>query len=99
MTDPVRISCLGYSALLFLYPASLRRHFGEEMVQVFGDEISEAYLDEGWGGVARTWARAAREVLLVALPGHLRIVGLSLVSGLGAGCAFLLYSWVIFGRH
>jgi hypothetical protein len=99
MAYPVRASCLGYSALLFLYPASLRRHFGEEMVQVFGDEISDAYHEDGWMGVAQIWARAGREVLLVALPSHLRIVSLTLVSALSAGGIFLLYSWLIFGHH
>jgi hypothetical protein len=99
MAYTVRLSCLGYSALLLLYPASLRRHFGEEMVQVFGDEIRDAYHEDGWMGVARIWARAGREILLVALPGHLRIVGLSLVSALSAGCLFLLYCWLIFGHH
>ena len=99
MAYPLRLCCWGYSALLFLYPASLRRHFGEEMVQVFGDEIAGAYHEDGWFGVGRIWARAGGEILLVALPSHLRMVGLSLVSALSAGGLFLLYFWVIFGRH
>jgi hypothetical protein len=90
MVNSARLSCLAYSALLFLYPASLRRHFGEEMIEVFHHEIQDACREEGWMGGLRVWMRAGVDVLTVALPSHLRLLGVSLVSCFTAATLFFV---------
>ena len=84
MTSTARLNGLAYSALLLLYPRNLRRHFGREMVEVFHHEVQDAYQKDGWAGGVRIWLRAGVEILTVALPSHLRLVGVSVLSCLSA---------------
>ena len=50
-----------YGMLLRLYPAELRDDFGEEMTQVFLDDIDDC-------GAARAWLRSFKELFCIALP-------------------------------
>jgi len=70
-----------YRLLLWLYPAGLRRDYGEEMAAVFTQLLST---EKTTCGRAAIVCRALGEVLTVALPCHIareRVIaaGLSLV--------------------
>jgi hypothetical protein len=85
MTAILRLSCRLYGWLLVLYPSRLRSRFGEEMTDVFEQQIREAWQLNLFPGVARVWSSAAEELLLVALPARftpalLRICAISLLS-------------------
>ena len=60
-----------YATSLVLYPNELRREFGTEMVEVFDEQVSEAYSRSGFPGLLRVWFSATREVVTIALPGRL----------------------------
>ena len=60
-----------YATSLVLYPKELRREFGTEMVEVFDEQVSEAYSRRGFPGLLRVWFRATREFFTVAIPGRL----------------------------
>ena len=60
-----------YATSLVLYPNELRREFGAEMVEVFDEQVSEAYSRRGFSGLLRVWFSATREFVTIALPGRL----------------------------
>ncbi len=85
MTAILRLSCRLYGWLLVLYPSALRGRFGNEMAEVFEQQIQEAWRIGGLRGIAFVWSSAAEEFILVALParlnpGLLRICAISLLS-------------------
>jgi putative ABC transport system permease protein len=61
-----------YRALLFLYPASFRAEYGDEMSALFSGSLSRA---SSFGARFALWAGAARDVLLNAIRIHLDILG------------------------
>jgi hypothetical protein len=85
MTAILRLSCRLYGWLLLLYPSTLRGRFGKEMVDVFEQQIHDAWQLHRFPGLARVWSSAAEELILVALPARfnpalLRICAISLLS-------------------
>jgi hypothetical protein len=66
----VEVSHKVYERSLVLYPGELRRDFGAEMVEVFDEQVSEAYSRSGFPGLLRVWFGATREFVTVALPGR-----------------------------
>ena len=57
--------------LLSSIPTSFAREFGAEMVEVFDEQVSEAYSRSGFPGLLRVWFSATREFVTIALPGRL----------------------------
>ena len=57
-----------YSALLSLYPANLRHDFGEEMTQVFLEDLADSRRLYGFRGAARVWWRSLKELCRIAIP-------------------------------
>jgi hypothetical protein len=87
MTAVLRVSCQLFEWLLVLYPPALRSQFEREMVDVFEQQISEAWQLGRFPAVARVWSCAAEELLLVAIPARfnlptLRICTVSLLTTL-----------------
>lgn len=79
------ISCRLYGWMLVLYPPALRSRFGQDMADVFEQQISEAWQRGQFRGVAAVWSCALEELVLVALPawlnpGILRTCAISLLS-------------------
>jgi len=71
--------------MLALYPPALQSRFGQEMADVFEQQILEAWQRRKYRGVASVWSCAFEELVLVALPGRfnpalLRIGAISLLS-------------------
>lgn len=60
-----------YATALVLYPDELRGEFGAEMVEVFDEQVSEAYSRSGFRGLLRVWFSATGEFVTIALPGRL----------------------------
>ena len=67
----LEISRKVYATSLVLYPNELRREFGAEMVEVFDEQVAQAYSRSGFSGLLHVWFSAAREFVTVALPGQL----------------------------
>src|SRR5579864_3959238 len=91
------LSCRLYVWLLVLYPSALRGRFGEDMADVFEQQIWDAWKADNFFGIARVWSCAAEELIRIALPGRLsqgtiRVPVLSLLSSLAL---FLLFFWAV----
>lgn len=59
-----------YERSLICYPKDLRNDFGSEMMEVFDEQVSDAYSRTGFVGILRVWFSATREIVMVALPGR-----------------------------
>ena len=59
-----------YERSLICYPKNLRDDFGSEMMEVFDEQVSDAYSRSGFVGILRVWFSAMREIVMVALPGR-----------------------------
>jgi hypothetical protein len=68
MLTALKLSASVYSILLFLYPEELRQDFGDEMVDVFEQQLWGEWMESGVAGMIRAWARVLWELLWVALP-------------------------------
>ena len=91
----IRLGCRIYGALLLFYPASLRRQFEEEMVEVFIDQLQDACRKDGWAGGLEVWCCIGAEVLRTAVSSHLQIAGISVVSGLTALALLCSFFWAM----
>ena len=60
-----------YQRSLIFYPKDLRGDFGSEMIEVFDEQLSEAYSRSGLAGLLRVWFSAMCEFVTVGLPGRL----------------------------
>jgi hypothetical protein len=95
----IPISSRVYATLLLLYPANLRRQFGEEMIEVFADQMRDACQRDGWVGGIGVWRCVGGETLRTVLSSYLQIVGISLLSGLAALGLMCSFFWAIFGQR
>ena len=60
-----------YEKSLLFYPNDLRGNFGSEMIEVFDEQVSEAYYRNGLLGLLHVWFSVTREFVTVALLGRL----------------------------
>jgi hypothetical protein len=79
-----------FATSLVLYPDELRSEFGAEMVEVFDEQVSEAYFRSGLPGLVRVWFSAIREFVTIALPGR---VAKRMVPIVGVTLALALMVW------
>jgi hypothetical protein len=70
MSALLSFSVRAYSAILFLYPAELRRDFGVEILDVFREDLHQASSYRGVVGLMSVWACALREFIRIALPAY-----------------------------
>jgi hypothetical protein len=98
-----------YRALLRLYPARFRERFGDEMVQLLGDELRDAHRPGATAGVLRVWLAGLGDLVVTATSERLagdRPVGKSLAApsrlnrvlgAIGVGGGFVLVAALIPG--
>lgn len=55
-----------YRSLLTLYPPEFRARYGDEMVQLFADQLRDAQRDRARTGSARVWLRALGDLAVTA---------------------------------
>jgi hypothetical protein len=67
----IRLSSHIYSGIVVLYPADLRRDFGDEMTEVFAQDLAEMWRTRGLGGVLGVWRRALWEVTSIVVPAQI----------------------------
>ncbi|HLK22079.1 MAG TPA: hypothetical protein VKT81_24190 [Bryobacteraceae bacterium] len=91
----LRASCRFYGWILLLYPFALRRRFGQEMAEVFQQQIQDALRHAGWRGVAQAWTCAVEEAILVAIPARLDpgVLGVGALSLLSTVAIFYFVLW------
>jgi hypothetical protein len=86
----VNVSRKFYERSLICYPKNLRDDFGGEMMEVFDEQVSDAYSSGGYVGILRVWFSAVREIVMVALPGRLAARAIPIVA-VTVTSAFMLW--------
>jgi hypothetical protein len=71
MSGLLRLNARVYGAVLLLYPPDLRRDFGPEMHELFGEDLADAWRSSGVTGVLRVWWCTVCEILRIAMPGQM----------------------------
>ena len=79
-----------YQRSAALYPRDLHGHFGTEMIEVFDEQVAEAYSRSGFRGLLRVWLDATWELVTVALPGRFA-ERMAPVVGVTAAMALMLW--------
>jgi len=82
-----------YSVILLLYPRSLRREFGQEMVEVFSEQLRDTRRLDGWLGEVKLWGCVASETVRTLATAHMQIVGVSVASALIAFGLMSTFLW------
>jgi hypothetical protein len=95
MIPVLHISCRLYGWMLVLYPPALRSRFHQEMVDVFEQQISQAWQRGQFRGVAVVWSCALEELVLVALPARLNpaLLRIGAISLVGTMAVFYFVLW------
>ena len=79
-----------YERSLIFYPKYLRGDFASEMIEVFDEQVSDAYSRSGFAGLLRVWFSATREIFTVAFPGRLAERAIPILAVMTAS-AFMLW--------
>ena len=64
----VAISNQAFRLLLILYPPDLRRDFGDDLAEVFSQQIEAAWEESAWRGIAGAWLNVLADYAATALP-------------------------------
>lgn len=69
MKNPaVSASTFIYSRMLRWYPPTLRAEFGDDMIDVFTENLEAAWRRASWRGVVRAWLAVVHDMADVVLP-------------------------------
>jgi hypothetical protein len=94
MSRVVRSSRKVYSVLVKLYPATLRRGFAAEMLDVFEEQLEGAWTENGVSGLMQVWGCVIAEI---RGPAALRLLqtlfSIPTISLLSSSVLFLLFFW------
>jgi len=84
-----------YSVLVRLYPATLQRRFAAEMLDVFEEQLAEAWTERGVSGLMQVWCCVVTEVIQGPAPRRLlqTLIGVPAISLLSSSVLFLLFFW------
>lgn len=87
----IRLNGRLYGRLLIFYPRELRGRFGDEMAQVFQDQLFQAAHLRGLLGMTLLWCTALWELLTVATPARLQSTAViaGAISFLASSAMFL----------
>ena len=77
MSVVLELSCWVYKRMLPLYADSLRYRYGDEMEQLFREQLMDAG-KEGVSGIGRVWRSAVYDVVSLAGPAYLSRSGYGL---------------------
>jgi hypothetical protein len=102
MPKCVRYVLACYRSLLWLYPPGLRREYGSEMAEVFGQLLLVEWTRRGKPGVAAAGFRALGEVFTVAIPGQLSsdwVILACLSLAINSGVLGLLVGVIMYRRN
>jgi hypothetical protein len=93
MIATMPLSSRVYSVILMLYPRTLRREFGQEMVEVFSEQLRDARQIDGSLGELKLWCCVAGETVRTLATAHMQIVGVSVASALLAFGLISTFLW------
>jgi hypothetical protein len=95
MSKAVNSSRQLYSVLVKLYPERLQRSFATEMLDVFEEQLAEAWAKEGVFGLVQVWSRVIAEIIQGPAPLRLlqTLTSVPAISLMSSSVLFLLFFW------
>jgi len=95
MNAPVRASLQLYGVIVRLYTATLQQQFGAEMLDVFEEQIEEAWAARGVAGLLQAWWCVFAEVIQDPAPRRVfqLLFGVPMLSLTTASFFFVLLFW------
>jgi hypothetical protein len=92
---PLRASLQLYRVIIRLYPDTLLKVFGAEMLCVFEEQIEEEWAARGWAGLLRVWRCVLAEVIQDRAPRLVfqALFGVPMLSLMAASFFFVLFFW------
>jgi hypothetical protein len=57
-----------FRRLVVFYPPDLHRQFGDELADVFSQQVELAWREQSWRGLVATWLSVAEDCVAVSLP-------------------------------
>jgi len=93
---------VSYRVLLWLYPADLRDAYGQDMANVFDQQLWTAWVNRGTRGVAVAGCRAINELFTIAIPRRLmsdRAIAAALSLIITSGVLALLVGIMMWPRY
>jgi L-lactate permease len=93
----IRFACGFYKAMLWFYPAELRRNYGCDLVETFAALLTDSWSEGQFRGVLQVWKLALFEFLSIALPYQAvnPVLVVPLASVLGSGTILLSMVWAL----
>jgi len=84
-----------YRLVIKFYPHSLQREFAAEMLDVFGEQMADAWAEKGVLGFVRVWGSVIAEVLQgpASLSLLRPVLIVPAVSLFGSSALFILFFW------
>src|ERR1700730_13565916 len=79
MSSVLELSCWVYKRMLPLYADSLRHRYGDEMEQLFREQLMDAR-KKGVSGIGRVWRSAVYDAVSLVGPAYLEPVRLVLAA-------------------
>ena len=68
ISPAVSMSNQVFRRFVILYPADLRRAFGDDLADVFSQQIETAWEENAWRGIAGAWLNVLGDCASITLP-------------------------------
>ena len=68
ISPAVSISNQVFRRFVILYPSALRREFGDDLADVFSQQIEAAWEENTWRGIAGAWLSVLGDCASITLP-------------------------------
>jgi hypothetical protein len=102
MPKALQYLSVSYRALLWLYPSDLRDAYGQDMANIFEQQLWTEWTKRGTRGVAAAGCRAFCELFTVAIPRRLmsdRVIAAGLSLVITSGVLALLVGIMMWPRY
>ena len=91
----VSLSTRLFRRFVVLYPADLQRRFGDEIADVFAQQIEFAWQEQCWRGIAATWLGVVEDWGAVSLPYLLARMAVLFLTATTTTVLFSLALWAV----
>jgi len=78
-----------------LYPPDLHCQFGDELADVFSQQIAAAWEEKSWRGIAATWLRVLEDCAAVSLPYIAARLAVPLLTATTSTILFAIVLWAV----
>ena len=78
-----------------LYPPDLHRQFGDELADVFSQQVEAAWEEKSWRGIAVTWLSVLEDCAAVSLPYIAARLAVPLLTATASAIFYAIVLWAV----